>query len=521
MKRPFVFCIRCVPHFVLVVTLFLTFLSTREAVAQAVKAFPTAEGFGANTVGGRGGQVIYVTNLNDSGPGSLRSALQQPFPRNILFKVSGTIVLNSTIDIFPENSFFTLAGQTAPGGGIQIKNYPISMQPGSHDAIIRHIRFRPGTETFQAGGNGQDSIGINGYTFGDSVYNVIIDHCSFEWGSDENIDTSYHTTDLTVQWSITAEGSRQEDHSFGSLTARYGMTFGNEQRQSFHHNLYAQNMGRMPRVGTNCPRKVNEQLFDFRNNVIAAWGAAQGPMEPEHVLCNDFTPVPLNQFGGSPGNPILRLNVINNVFLPPSGSSAWPGAIGHVMGPSAIYMTGNSTFDFCPAGNCDEAHWDVAWISCQDQTCSNLANKNDYRVFSEHSVASVTTTPTSQVQSLVLNNVGATKPARDSLDTRIINETNNGTGIWGPFSGQLNLTINDYPTLAQGTVPQDTDNDGIPDTYELSHGSNPNDGSDGDDITAGGYTRLENYLNELAGDSIPGVGQSPVPTHLRIIAVTP
>ena len=526
MIRPFVFCIRCVPHFVLVVALFLTFLSTRVAVAQAVKAFPTAEGYGANTVGGRGGKVLYVTNLNDSGAGSLRDALWQTFPRTILFKVSGTIELHSQIELGPSQSYVTIAGQSAPGGGIQIKNHPISLWSGTHDVIIRHIRFRPGTESLTPPNpywNGIDGFGANGASSGgpgQRVYNVILDHCSFEWATDENIDLSYNTTDVTVQWSIMAEGyigdTKDSAHSMGMLIARYGQPPGEQQRMSIHHSLFAHNLGRNPRIGVNAPSKAQEQLIDFRNNIVYNWGGAQGPMELSHVLSDEVTPVPLN-FGT-----ILQINIVNNTYIlgPEGGSGNWPGTIGHLQGPSKIYLAGNATSNYCP-NTCDATHWNVAFINGNDLQFNTYASASNYKSTTEFPTPPVTISSASNVLSLVLPNVGATKPARDSVDSRITSEVQNGTGHIGPFNGQVNVTLSDYPTLSSTTPPTDTDGDGIPNSWESSHGLNPNNAADGAATAVNGYTNLENYLNELAGDPITGVGQLPRPTQLRTIAVTP
>jgi hypothetical protein len=322
---------------------------------------------------------------------------------------------------------------------------------------------------------------------------------------------------VTVQWSIMAEGAiwgheSGPKHSMGTLIGRYGQGPGAEQRISIHHSLYAHNLGRNPRIGVNAPTKTNEQLIDFRNNIVYNWGGAQGPMELNHVLSNEVTPVPLS-FGT-----ILQINIVNNTFIlgPTGGSGAWPGTIGNLQGPSKIYLVGNATTR-CPT-TCDDRHWKFAFISGNDLQYNTFASTSDYAASSAFSVAPVTTTPTAFVENVVLTDVGATKPKRDPVDERIINDVRSRTGALGPFHGVKQVTRDRYPVLATATPPQDTDHDGIPDSWEIAHGLNPKKASDGAALAANGYTNVENYLNELAGDPIPGFGQ-PLPTSTNLRAV--
>lgn len=176
----------------------------RAATASSVPAFPGAEGFGANSVGGRGGRVIEVTNLDDSGPGSLRAAIEADRPRTVVFRVGGTIELQSGLEI--TNPFITIAGQTAPGGGITLRNDPsnadTSLKIETHDVVIRYIRSRPGPSTELHGT--LDAITIGNQEGG--TYNVIVDHSSFSWATDEVVNSWYDAHDITIQWSIVSEG---------------------------------------------------------------------------------------------------------------------------------------------------------------------------------------------------------------------------------------------------------------------------------------------------------------------------
>gem|GEM_PF-1320806 len=507
-----------------VLALFLVLLWAPQLYAQcyvepshAKIAFPTAEGFGKYSVGGRGGSVCYVTTLADSGAGSLRDCMTRTGPRTVLFQVSGTIVLTSVINVGASNSYVTVAGQTAPGGGIQLKNYGFEFENGFHDAIIRHVRFRAGSELLGDNTNsccGIDSAAAHGVSGSVASYNIIYDHCSFEWGTDENIDISYNTTNVTIQWSILAEGhvgsgsdsGSNPLHSMGSNSSAQGETSAcsdPEMLHSFYRNVLAQNVGRNPLVSMvlYTPGRANQQRIDFRNNIVANWGSAQGPFEIETWNSDESTHPPLSLYGGSPAFPTARVNVVNNLYQSPGASEGgWPGTLGYLSGPYAIYMVGNGTA-MCPNG-CDagDQHWDVAWISGQDLAYNSYVNKADYKVTSEHAANSPPTIAASALLSTVLPTVGATKPSRDSVDARIVSETQNGTGSRGPFNGQANVVLADYPDLSGGTAPTDTDGDGIPDSWETAHGLNPNNASDGPAITASGYSNLEVYLNELAGD---------------------
>ena len=226
-----------------------------ESPADAgVPAFPGAEGAGAITRGGRGGEVLIVTNLEDSGPGSLRAAVEARGPRTVIFRVAGLITLETPLAI--EHPFITIAGQTAPGDGVCVRGQSVHIN--THDVIIRYMRFRRGNLKVR-----DDSLG------GNPVGNVIIDHVSASWGLDENLSLYRHMVpvegmpakklpveNLTIQWSISSEALDRNHHAFGGTWGGKGC--------SFHHNLFACNTGRNPSIGMG-------GLFDFRNNVLFNW----------------------------------------------------------------------------------------------------------------------------------------------------------------------------------------------------------------------------------------------------------
>ena len=219
--------------------------------AAAPKAFPTAEGYGAVATGGRGGAVMQVTTLADTGTGSLRACVAASGPRTCVFRIGGTITLNSELKLGGGN--LTIAGQTAPGGGIALKAAPTLsgdlLEINRNDVIVRHVRFRRGV----AVGDG-DSINIK------NAQNVILDHVSASWGVDENIGVSDPASNITIQWSIISEGLRNANnskgaHSMGVLLYSSGSGF------SLHHNLMAHNRERNPRININ-------GLADIVNNTI-------------------------------------------------------------------------------------------------------------------------------------------------------------------------------------------------------------------------------------------------------------
>jgi pectate lyase len=413
-------------------------------------AFPTAEGFGRCAKGGRGGQVIEVTNLNDAGPGSLRACLEASGPRTCVFRTGGTIPLASNLKVI--NPFLTVAGQTAPGDGIQLKNYGIqTIRDGAHDIIIRYLRIRPGTAN-PAGISGANIGGLTLYgNNGRRVYNIIADHVDTEWAVDQNASAWDWVTDATFQWCLIAEGSLT-GHPKGSHSM--GVLVGGDDRItiSIHHSLFAHNGDRNPLV-------KDGAFLDFRNNVVYNWGG------------NNAAKCAYN----------AKLNLVNNHFI--TGLDTAPDDyVLWVHDGGKVYLDGNWG-PRCPSG-CANG-WDIGV----------LGHEATDRVPAPFFAPALTTHPPSEVKALVLANAGATLPSRDVVDARIIQDVLNGTGRVGIGSG--------YPVLAAGTPPVDTDHDGMPDAWEQAHGLDPASAADGPQVSPNGYTHLENYLNELAGDPVP------------------
>ena len=479
---------------------FVTFiLKARTANGQTVKAFPTAEGFGANSVGGRGGRIIEVTNLNNSGPGSLRQALQvETGHRIVVFRVGGTIDISAggSIRVKEVNSFVTVAGQTAPGG-IQLKGEGVYII-GAHDVIIRHMRFRAGTNPNAVQGQ-TNNITFSTYGLKDiRAYNLIVDHCSSEWSTDENSTVWGWVTDATFQWCIfaegTTEGHEKGPHGAGTLVGSTGWG-GEKITLSIHHSVLAHNLMRNPAISLS-------NVVDFRNNVVYNWGGGRSP---------EFRGQSSVQIGNL--NQAARVNFVNNHYIngANSANTNWLGLLDGGSAGTKIYTQGNWG-PACPTGCAND--WNNVFKDVELYRSGKgllPASESKYRVFTSFPAPPVATHPTKDVKSIVLASVGATVPLRDSVDSRIINDVKNSTGNIKNIGGG-----GPWPVLGGGLPPLDTDHDGMPDAWELSHGLNPKDSTDGPKTAKNGYTNVENYLNELAGDPVSMPPRTP--TELRAVA---
>ncbi len=433
-----------------------------------IPAFPGAWGGGMFTPGGRGGRVIAVTNLNDSGPGSLRAALEADGPRIVVFRVAGTIQLTRNLDI--ENPYLTVAGQSAPGDGICIANHSVNIN--THDVVLRHLRVRRGDPK---GGQGSDNIG------GNPAGNVIVDHCSVSWGRDENISLYRYMApkpdgtrekqaarNITIQWVISSE-ALGPGHEFGGTWGGHDSTF--------HHNLFASNTGRNPSIGMT-------GIFDYRNNVIFNWGhrTMDGGDESSqvNVIANYYKAGPATT--DEMKNVIARMEARNQ--LSPGrthAQSRWYP----VQAPrhGKWYVAGNIV-ENDPAVTADN------WKGIKGDAAQG-------RVATPFEGWPVWQQSAREAYEAVLAKGGATLPRRDAVDRRVTDMVRTGQVAHGKGILTHPDQVGGYPNYAfnPADVPADTDGDGMADAWETKHGLNPaaNDASADDDKD--GYTNVEEFLN--------------------------
>ena len=437
-------------------------------------AFPGAEGFGKYTKGGRGGKVFVVTNLNDGGDGSLRQALDQSFPRIITFAVSGTIHLQSRLVI---SSNVTIAGQTAPGDGICLADYPVMLR--GDNIIVRYMRFRMGDKNQKGGmvdGNGgDDAFG------GTRNKNLIVDHCSASWSTDE-VFSIYGGDSTSVQWNLIAEPLNYSYHfetgDTGYEHHGYGAIWGGK-HTSYHHNLFADCNSRTPRFDG--IRNIPEENCDFVNNVIYNWGHN-------------------NVYAGEGGN----YNIVNNYYK--SGPSTSKSVMYQIANPWAKppsigfgkwYVFGNYVDGSFAVTN---DNWQGVKVE--------KGNTSDVKVDgSAFQLVQVNTQSATDAYQSVLKKVGANLPARDTLDERIISDVKSRRGrmidVQGgyPHGTTYEQTVNAWPTLKSIPPVKDSDKDGMPDEWENKNGLNANDASDASGYKLSKqYTNIEVYINSLVKD---------------------
>lgn len=420
-------------------------------------AFPGAEGAGAMALGGRGGQVLFVTNLDDSGPGSLRAAVETKGPRTILFRTAGTIRLLKPLVI--REGRVTIAGQSAPGEGITLRDHPL--QVSADDVIVRFIRSRLGDESKTE----SDAVTIT------KGSRIILDHVSASWSVDETLSVSANFTnpengfyDVTVQWSIISESLTRSlhakgEHGYGSL-----IRGSRGSKASFHHNLWASHSARMPRPGNYSGPEVDSvgAFFDFRSNVFYNWGRTRSGYNADKAT-------------------LVQYNFVDNAYV------AGPNSTGNLAFEESdtlakAYFAGNSMNGAIPADP-----WSlVAGVQPEG-----------YRLAAPVAVAPVKADPAASAYARVLAKAGASK-ARDSIDARVVAGVRDRTGRQINSQGD----VGGWPELRGGAALPDTDNDGMPDAWERAHGLNRRDAADTNrDRNGDGYTNLEEWLADLASGS--------------------
>lgn len=446
----------------LTLILFNLLINIAGLIYAQLPAFPTAEGGGIYSAGGRGGKVIFVTNLQDSGTGSLREAINSFGARTVIFEVSGTIELDSPLTI--RNDSITIAGQTAPGDGICIKNYSLEVE--ANHVIIRFLRVRLGDETRYPDDALTGTYGKN---------NIIIDHCSVSWGIDE-VMTFWNNENLTVQWCIISESLNGSYHPKGSHG--YGAIWGGK-NATYHHNLIAHHSSRTPRFsgGTTVPCDG----VVFMNNVIYNWG---------------YNGV----YGGEKG----KVNIINNYYK--SGPATKQNVKSRILEP--FDDKGKWFID----GNFVEGFPDVTKDNWDGGVQGEFSGSCDIRELSSPAFENIFIDLPEKAYMKVLKYSGALLPKRDAVDERIVFETKTGSATFSGkrYSDEHNLStdiitgiidsqndVGGWPELKSLTPPLDSDSDGIPDYWEIENGLDLFNPDDRNHLAESGYTFLEEYLNSL------------------------
>lgn len=454
-----------------------------------VPAFPGADGAGKYTTGGAGGTVYTVTSLaDDETEGTLRWAIRKKGPRTIVFAVSGIIELQSPLKI--NNGDLTIAGQTAPGDGICLKNYTMSVQ--ADNVIVRFIRSRMGDDIKQKGDDA-----MNGFKH---HRNIIIDHCSMSWSTDE-CASFYDNSDFTMQWCIISESLANSIHEKGSHG--YGGLWGG-QPATFHHNLLAHHTNRTPRLcGSRYTGKPEEEKVELFNNVIYNYGsdgAYAGEGGSYNFLANYYKPGPFTATKGS----------YKRLFTAYADDGKNKNAAGT---HGVFYFNDNYVDPSCPKLS-DKQKADIYKI--QRDNSYGLIIKKDFAPEKEllaekpFDIAEHTSLQSARkAYKPVLDYAGASLK-RDVIDARIVEETRKGNytheGSHGSTNGMIDrpADVGGWPVYKSEKTPQDTDKDGMPDEWEKANGLNPNDATDGAKYGLNSqYTNLEVYINSLVNHLFP------------------
>ncbi len=450
------------------------------ALSGVARAFPGAQGAGAASVGGRGGAVYEVTTLADSGTGSLRACVQATGPRTCVFRVAGNIPLVTPLII--SKPYLTIAGQTAPGGGVTIDGRNLTQgMVGlyAHDVVIRYVRFRKGYNANTPYGTGT----VFGIYYG--AYKAIIDHCSISWGQDDALSTwtasGTPTKDLTFSWNMVYEGYAV--HSTATITGASTQTLANGMTDTdYHHNMFANFDHRSPLYKNKSGRIVNNIIYNANNWSIRVGGGAQ-----VDIISNRW------KNGSMPMN-------VQEITVFPGGNSTTSS------GSPSIYVAGNIGPHNPTDPNADNwttsSSTSLIWEVSAESGSNVGALSTSYERASPLAAAGyqITAEAATNLETSMLPNVGASRrldcsgswvSMRDSADAKVINDYHNGTGSI-PANSSTSVT---WPTLAAGTPCTDTDHDGMPDTWETAHGLNPNDAADRNGTTVlPPYTNLEAYL---------------------------
>lgn len=419
----------------------------------ALPAFPGAEGFGSHTPGGRGGRIIKVTNLNASGPGSLQAACAAKGPRIVVFEVAGVI----RGDVLIRHPYITIAGQSAPSPGITLAGRLMAAPPEGqrlHDVVVRFLRVRPPRIVRHDGDAVQFAL----------TDRAVLDHLSLAWANDETIDIIY-SSDITIQWSTLEESdpeghAKRMAHNFGLLSA-----YPDSGNVSIHHNLFAHHARRLPSLAPG----EKDRPADFRNNVI--YNFRDGLSDEGH-------------------RPRSGINLVGNYYK--RGPDATRVRLFHFHDEGAYYVAKNYLDGAGTFGDPRRADTQLPWLVGVTGSGVILSQPAPVAVVSTHSAT--------DAYQHVLQSAGAFP--RDRITRRTIDEVRNGAGRWGRH-GPLEPSDEWFlDGMAVEPVPRDSDGDGMPDDWEIRHGLNRHNPADANRILPSGYTAIEEYLHQRAGQLV-------------------
>ena len=429
-------------------------IKRRPLNEAALPVFPGAEGFGSRTPAGRGGKIIEVTSLADAGPGTFRAAVDHQGPRIIVFRCGGTIELKSHLNV--AHPYATIAGQTAPGDGILLKDFGLVIE--THDVLVQHLRIRPGNEG-KVNPEHNDAIQLN------RASNVVVDHVSASWGEDEVVQTWDMAHDITFSWCLISEALNKSRHPKGRHGG--GVIFGEgSDRISLHHCLLAHLDFRSPLV-------INSGAIDLVENIIYNWGRTAGEVYDDAGFA-------------------AQINVIGNHYLKGPSSTAPEFVINKSENAPGAYPRIFAEDNWGPrrqSSDRDEfALFSLGW--------ANKSLPGELRAAKPFESATITRLRDPQLVDVVVAGAGAILPQRDSVDQRVIESVRKQQGrmINSPSE------VGGYPEMrVDQPPPLDSDHDGMPDDWEKNLGLNPQDGTDAAaDRDHDGYTNIEEYLHGLA-----------------------
>lgn len=455
-------------------------------------AYPGAMGGGAGSDGGAGGSVIFVTNTNDSGTGSLRACVQETGARTCVFRTGGTITLTSSLSV--TNPYITIAGQTAPGGGILIKGVGQNLvKLSGSNILLQYVRIRNAYSS-SCSNSSTSECGQDLMVFG---HDIMVDHVSTSWNQDEGIGSwGWSGSDpynITIANNLIAEGL--SSHSTGAITG--GANANSQTNIDYYRNLFMNNSHRNPLLKNKSSRIVNNLWYNNRRYAIQIMGGMK-----VDIIGNKLKQGPLNdQYAPNPWD-WHEVQLISSPGVDSPNTATAPTI------PS-IFMSDNQGWSQAnPTGD--------QWVMTAPSSCENCAETSSGPAPTSYkrtpwekmtdTAFPITAIGSSQLEATILSTVGASQKLacgggfvanRDSVDTRLISQYNTNDGITSLAVTENSSGIGGFPTIAAGTPCTDTDSDGMPDEYETSKGFNINNAADRNTVAANGYTNLQNYLAGL------------------------